>query len=149
MKAEILKTELENEQYADLIDLQDYQAIADQLNHQPMTLNPLPQGRVWKCPEMLDLFGALTPGEALELYKIPNLVSDIRLSVDLKSKDNLMAYLMIVQGLISPESAGKIQSLLEATEDDPGYQQYIKSESRAQQLGIYPVSSFEVQGALN
>ena len=60
-----------------------------------------------------------------------------------------MAYLMIVQGLISPESAGKIQALLEATEDDPGYQQYIKSESRAQQLGIYPVSSFEVQGALN
>lgn len=149
MKAEILKTELENEQYADLIGLQDYQAIADQLNYQPMTLNPLPQGRVWKCPEMLDLFGALTPGEALELYKIPNLVSDIRLSVDLKSKDNLMAYLMIVQGLISPESAGKIQALLEATEDDLGYQQYIKSESRAQQLGIYPVSSFEVQGALN
>jgi hypothetical protein len=149
MKNEILKTELQNEQYADLVDSQDYQAIANQLNYQPLILNPLPQGKVWKCPEMLDLFGALTPGEALELYKIPNLVSDIRLSVDLRSKDNLMAYLMIVQGLISAESASKIQVLLEATEDDPGYQQYIKGESRSQQLGIYPVSSFEVQGVLN
>ena len=149
MKTKILKTELQNEEYANLINLQDYEGIAFKLNYQPLVLNSSLPNKVWKSPKLLDFFNTLSLSEVLELYKIPNLISDIRTSVDSKNKDNLIAYLQIVQTLISKESADKIQLILEQTENDPEYQQYIKGDSRAQQLGIYPVSSSDVQGALN
>lgn len=148
-KTEILQQELTNPFYQQMVTEQDYPGIAMILNSNPVSPNPVPQGNVWKCPTILELFGAITPTEAIELYKIPGLVADIRTSIDLKSQTNLEAYFSIIQSLVSAESQTSLQTLLTATEPDPNYRDFILGLSKAEELGIYPVSEIDVQGALN
>lgn len=148
-KIEILRVELAKPEYDDLVAAQNYPAIAQLLNNKPLIPNPTPQETVWKCPTILELFGAITPTEAVELYKIPGLIADIRTSIDLRNKPNLEAYFSMVQSLVSPTSATNLQALLNATELDHSYQSQILGVSRAEELGIYPVSEVDVQGALN
>lgn len=148
-KTEILKTELAKPEYQELVALQNYPAIAQLLNNRQIAPNPTPQSDVWKCPTILEVFAAITPTEAIELYKIPGLVADIRMSLDSKNQANLEAYFLMVQSLISTESQANLQTLLTATEPDPKYQSQILEQSKAEELGIYPVSEIDVQGALN
>lgn len=150
-KIEILKTELAKPEYAELVNVeqQNYPAIAQLLNNKPSIPNPVPQEAVWKCPTILELFGAITPTEAIELYKIPWLVADIRTSIDLKNQANLQAYFLMIQALVSAESQANLQALLTATQLDPSYQSQIPGQSKAEELGIYPVNEIDVQGALN
>ena len=150
-KIEILKTELTKPEYADLVnvDHQNYPAISQLLNNRPLIPNPAEQQTVWKCPTILQLFAAITPSEAIELYKIPGLISDIRTSIDLKNQANLQAYFLMVEGLVGAGSQANLQALLNDVEPDPNYQLQISGQSRADELGIYPVSDIDVQGALN
>lgn len=148
-KIEILQQELKSSFYQQMVESQDYPGIAMLLNSNPVDPNPEPQSEVWKCPQILELFAAITPTEAIELYKIPNLVADIRISIDLKNQANLEAYFLIVQSLVSAESQANLQTLLTATQPDPNYRNFITRQSRAEELGIYPVSEIDVQGALN
>ncbi|QLE42269.1 hypothetical protein FD723_18795 [Nostoc sp. C052] len=146
---EILKSELAKSEYTALVQSQDYPAIASLLNKKPLIPNPVGQITVDKLPTILELFAAITPAEAIEIYKIPGLVADIRVAADSKNKASLQAYLVIVSGLLSQQSKDAVQILLNQTQLDPNYQSQIPGQSKAEQLGVYPVSPSQVQEALN
>lgn len=145
----ILKTELQKSTYADLIVQQNYPAIASILNNAPLIPNPLQQSMIWNCPSILELFAAITPNEALQIYQIPNFVADIRMAIDQSAKDSLFAYLEMAKTLISETSRNKLENLLGMEQPDPNYQPQILGRSIAETLGIYPVSESEIQEALN
>lgn len=146
---QIIKTELTNPSYASLITVQDYVGIANLLNQIPLIPNPVAQATVDKLPGILDLFGAIAPAEAVEIYKIPGLVQDIRTATETSNKAALQAYFVIASTLLSQQSQTAVQTLLNQTQPDPNYQSQISGQSRAEQLGIYPVSPSQIQEALN
>lgn len=150
-KIEILRQELAKPEYQELVNVeqQDYSAIAQLLNNRPIIPNPVPQENVWKCPQILELFAAITPQEGIELYKIPNLVEDIRTAINERKRESLNAYFSMVQSLVRPASVSNLQALLNQEISDSNYQQNILGLSKAQELNIYPVSEIDVQGALN
>lgn len=141
----IIKSELEKPDYADLVKAQDYQGIADNLNDRPLIPNPVPQSHVDKLPTILELFGAIAPAEAIEIYKLPGLVSDIRTAAETKDKAALLAYLTIVSSLLSQKSKDAIAALLAQTELDPSYQSQVSAQSIAETLGIDPVTPGQIQ----
>ncbi|MBN3946424.1 MAG: hypothetical protein HWQ38_08000 [Nostoc sp. NMS7] len=144
----IIKTELAKTDYTDLVKAKDYQGIADNLNNRPLIPNPVPQATVDKIPTILELFGAIAPAEAIEIYKLPGLVADIRTAAETKNKAALQAYLAIVSSLLSQQSKDAITALLAQTQLDPSYQPQITSLSTAEKLGIYPVIPAQIQSAI-
>jgi hypothetical protein len=148
-RIEIIKEELTKEQYALLVEDQDYPVIANQLNEKPLIPNPTPQATVPKIPAILELFGAIAPVEAIEIYKIPGLVGDIRTAAETRNKAALEAYFTIVSGLLSEKSKTAITALLNQTQLDPNYRAQINGQSKAELLQIYPVTASQVQEALN
>jgi len=145
----ILKTELANSQYQALVQAQDYPGLASQLNNRPLIANPTPQTAIPKIPGILDLFNAVTPAEAISIYQIPGLVQDIRNAITNGTLQDLQAYLTIAGGMLSANSKTAVSALLAQTQPDPNYQTQISSPSRAEVLGIYPVTPAQVQEALN
>ncbi|MHC5939257.1 hypothetical protein [Nostoc sp.] len=89
-----------------------------------MIPNPVPQTTVDKIPTILELFGAIA-AQAIEIYKLPGLVADIRTATETKNKPSLEAYLAIVSSLLSQQSSYAIAALLAQTELDPSYQSQI------------------------
>jgi hypothetical protein len=146
---EIIKTELANPSYVSLIAAQDYLGIANLLNQKPLIPNPVTQATVAKLPGILDLFGAIAPAEAVEIYKIPELVGDIRSATQIGDKAALQAYFVIASSLLSQQSQTAVTTLLNQTQLDPNYQSQIPGQSKAEQLGIYPVTPSQIQEALN
>jgi hypothetical protein len=149
MKIDIIAQELEKPEYSSLAAAQDYPGLSQQLNQKPLINNPTPQADIPKPITILELFNCVTPQEGLEIYKIPNLKPDIDHAIANSLRQNLAALLAIVSQLISEESSGKIQALLSEEIPDPSYQPQISGQSRAEELGIYPVTNEDIQSALN
>ncbi len=146
---DILITELENEQYEDLVTAQNYPAIAAQLNLRPLIDNPLPQQDIPKQLTLVDLFQAITPEEAVETFKIPGLLDRIETVVNANDRVNIIILFAIVKTFISQNSQNNLTDLLAETEPDPSWQAQIIGTSRAEELGIHPVNEMQVQSALN
>lgn len=147
-----LRTELAKEDYASLVSSQDYVAIASLLNELPLVDNPTPRQQVPLVPSIDELYRAITPSEAVDVYKqLPTLLSDIRNALIARNTLFLESYFAIssASGLISNESLGKVQALLVRTQPDPTYQAKVPGDSIAHTLGIFPVTSSQVQEALN
>jgi hypothetical protein len=148
-RIEIIKQELEKPEYADLVTAQNYPAIALLMNAKPSISNPEPQQNIPKPLNILSLWQQITPQEALEVYKIPDLKSNIENAVDLNKRDSLEALIAIASLLVSEESKNKINALLAETIPDPNYKPFIEGQSIAQELGLELVFDFEIQAALN
>lgn len=146
---EILKTELASNQYQSLVVAQNYQAIANQLNNRPLIANTATQQTVPLIPSIENVYAAITPEEALTLYQIPGLVDGIKQAITLASLPDLQIYFAIASTKLSTQSQINVQALLAKTQLDPNYQSQVPGQSRADQLGIYPVNSAQVQAALN
>ncbi len=146
---DILRTELENEQYEDLVTAQNYPAIATQLNFRPLIDNPVPQEQIPKQLTLVDLFQSITPQEAVETFKIPGLLDRIELVINANDRVNIAILFEIVKTYISQISQSNLTDLLAQTEPDPNWQAQILRTSRAEELGIYPVNEMQVQSALN
>jgi hypothetical protein len=149
MKIDIIAQELEKSEYTNLVAAQDYPGLAQQLNQKPLIDNPTSQADIPKPITILELFNCVTHQEGLEIYKIPNLKPDIDHAIANNLRQNLAALLAIVSQLISEESSGKIQALLSDEIPDPSYQSQVLGQSRAEELGIYPVTNEDIQSALN
>jgi hypothetical protein len=127
---------------------QDYPAIAAALNARPMIENPTARQIVPKTFTINDVFHAITPVEALELYKIPNFRQDVERALAQHDMTGIQNYMMIASSLLSPESLGKLGTLMVATEDDPNWQATIAGDSIAMVNGWGRVTEHDVQAAL-
>jgi hypothetical protein len=56
---------------------------------------------------------------------------------------------LLAGGVLSQSSYDAIIAKLGETEPDPSYQSQIPGQSRAEDLGVYPVNASQVQEALN
>lgn len=119
------------------------------LNQKPLIPNPSAQITVDKLPSILELFGAIAPAEAIEIYKIPGLVQDIRTATQIGDKAALQAYFVIASSLLSQQSQNAVGTLLSQTQLDPNHQLQIPGQSKSEQLEIYPVTPSQIQEALN
>ena len=140
----ILQDELKKPEYADLT----YQAIANLLNEKPLIPNPVPPQQVQRFPNIIELLEAVTVQERVAITSIPTLFTTIQNAVRGRDAESLAACKLIADGLLSEESRGAIAPLLSQTEPDPNYQNQIQGQSKAELLGIYPVTAAQVQEVL-
>ncbi|MFN6560013.1 MAG: hypothetical protein RMY28_009415 [Nostoc sp. ChiSLP01] len=148
-KITILRTELELPEYGQLVAAQNYSAIANLLNNKPLIANPVPQEEIPKQLTLVNLFQAITPQEAVETFKIPGLLDRVESVVNANDRVNISILFEIVKTYISQDSKDNLTNLLSLTEPDPNWQSQVVGLSRAEQLGIYPITNSEVQEALN
>lgn len=146
-KIEIIKQELEKEEYKELIEKQDYPAIASYINNKPLTDNPLPVEKIPKPITLLELFERITPQEALGIYR-DGLKKDIENAVLSNNRTSLQLLFAIASLSLSPSSAVNVQNLLAQEVDDPNYSAQIKGQSIANLLSIDDVTDIEIQGIL-
>jgi hypothetical protein len=146
---DILKTELEAKQYADLVTAQNYPEIAALLNLKPLIDNPVPQQKVPKQLTLVDLFQAIAPKEALEIIKIPDFLNRVENSINSNDRISTGILLEVVKIFLSESSKSNLGNLLSLTIPDPNWQSQIPGISRSEELGIYPVNEMQVQSALN
>lgn len=128
---------------------QDYPAIAALLNATGTMPNPDAQGNVPRRLGMLDLYAAIQPAEALQIYQLSALKDDVETVLRANDRTAMAALLSIVAGLLSVESQAAIGGLLEATEKDPDWQATVSTPSRAAVLGWLPITAAQVQDADN
>jgi hypothetical protein len=151
-KIERLTQELQLSQYQELVQSQNYPAIAQLLNNRPLINNPEAQQTVLKRWHLTELFVAAqtSPQEAGAIYQA-GLKQDIEFSLNNNLRENLSALLSIAtaMNLLSSQSANNIQNCLNQTELDPTYKAQIQGVSRAEELNIYPVYDYDIQAALN
>lgn len=148
-RIEIIKQELEKPEYLDLMEKQDYPALANMLNQKSTISNPEPQVQIPKPITTIDLWQRITPQEGLEIYKISKLKADIDAAIASNNRTSLAALFAITSQLISQTSKEKIESLLAETIPDPNYKSEIEGESIAEKLGLELVREDEIQSALN
>jgi hypothetical protein len=147
---DILKTELNSIEYADLVKSQNYPAIADLLNNRPSIPNPVPQANVPKILTIEEAVTLVTPQEAFAISetrtydRVLSAVQQRNLTWITGNTQTLLA-----GGVLSQSSYDAIIARLEEAEPDPSYQSQIPGQSRAEVLGIYPVAPSRVQEALN
>jgi hypothetical protein len=149
-RIEILKTELIKEEYTPLIESQSYDSIANILNERLLIPNPTPQTEVSKIPTIESIAGLVTPQERFAIAetrtydRILDAVRQNRIDWIIANLQTLLG-----GGVISQNSYDAIITVLEETELDPNYQPQIPGQSKAESLGIYPVTASQVQEALN
>lgn len=149
-RIEVLKTELANPDYADLVAEQNYPAIANLLNNRPSIPNPTPQADVPKIPTIEEVVTLVTRQEAFAISetrtydRVLDALRQRNLAWIIGNTETLLA-----GGILSQSSYDAIIAKLEETELDPNYQSQIPGQSRAEVLGIYPVADSQVQEALN
>lgn len=148
-RIEIIKQELKDSKYLQLVKLQNYPALTSALNHKPLITNPQPQKEISEPITMMKLWMNITPQEGLELYRIPGLKNDVEEAIASNNRAGLMALVAIAAQIISEASAKKIQTLLAETMLDPNYKTQVEGESIAEQLGLEFVEEAEIQFALN
>jgi hypothetical protein len=147
---DILKTELNSIEYADLVKSQNYPAIADLLNNRPSIPNPVPQANVPKIPTIEEVITLVKPQE---VFAISETKTYDRVLDALRQKNLTLiignTQTLLAGGVLSQSSYDAIIAKLEETEPDPSYQSQIPGQSRAEDLGVYPVNASQVQEALN
>ena len=149
-RIEILRTELANTEYADLVTAQNYPAIANLLNNRPLIANPDTQTEVPKIPTIEEVATLVSPQEAFAVSetktydRVLDALQQRNLTWIIGNTQTLLA-----GGVLSQSSYDAIIAKLEETEPDPSYQSQIPGQSRAEDLGVYPVSASQVQEALN
>lgn len=127
---------------------QDYPAIAAALNARPQVENPAERQRTPKAFTINDVFQAITPVEALDLYKIPNFRQDVERALVQNDRVGIQNYMLIASGLLSAESQLALGALLVAEEDDPTWQATVAGDSLAMERGWGRVTEHDVQAAL-
>lgn len=127
---------------------QDYPAIAAALNARPMVENKNERKKTQKIFTINDVFQAIAPGEALELYKIPGFRQDVERALAQNDRIGLQNYMMIASSLLSVESQLALGALLSAEEDDPNWQPFVVGDSLAMAQGWGRVVEHDVQAAL-
>lgn len=152
MKLEILKQELAKPEYASLVNVeqQNYPAIAALLNNKPLIPNPIPQQQVPKQVTIEDVVGLVTSQERFVIAETKTY--DRILDAARQNRFDWMLgnlQTLLSGGVISQGSYDAIVAKFQETELDPNYQPQILGQSKAEELGIYPVSEIDVQGALN
>lgn len=149
-RIEILQAELANTEYAGLVQSQNYPAIANQLNNRPLIVNPVTQTNVPKIPTIEEVVTLVTPQETFAISetrtydRVLDALRQRNLTWIIGNTQTLLA-----GGVLSQSSYDAIIARLQETEPDPNYQSEIPGQSRAEVLGIYPVTSSQVQEALN
>lgn len=147
-KFELIKTELKKPEYLELVEAQNYPAIAVLLNQQPLKPNPKPQEKIPKPITLIDLFQQITPLEALEINKIPGMVDRLENVTEKNDRIKLQALFKTIQVLLGVDSQNKIQALMQQTILDPNYEAQIRVQSRAEELGIGLVTNEDIQACL-
>ncbi len=127
---------------------QDYPAIAAALNARPQVENPSDRQKTPKAFTINDVFQAITPVEALDLYKIPGFRQDVERALAQNDRVGLQNYMMIASSLLSVESQVSLGALLSAEEDDPSWQATVTGDSIAMAQGWGRVTEHDVQAAL-
>lgn len=146
-KFNIIKEELKKEEYKELIERQDYSAIANYINNKPLIDNPISVEKVPKPITLSELFECITPQEALEIYK-NGLKKDIEDATLTNNRTSLQLLFAISNISLSSNSAANVQNLLTQEIDDPNYLSQIKGQSIANLLNISDVVDAEIQGIL-
>lgn len=152
MNYEILKTEITQDEYADLRDAQDYEGIAAALNLISLVDNPV---RQTNTPKRLTLGGifstiaATTPADVAKLALIPGWIVDrAEEAINANDRESMANYLAIAGSQLSAGSKAALAALLAEVEPDPSWQAYIAGQSVAQSLGLGVVTSSDVQRVL-
>lgn len=127
---------------------QDYPAIAAALNARPQVDNPVGRQKTPRGFTINDVFQAITPVEALDLYKIPGFRQDVERALAQNDRVGLQNYMMIASSLLSVESQVSLGALLSAEEDDPSWQATVTGDSIAMAQGWGRVTEHDVQAAL-
>ena len=127
---------------------QNYPAIAGVLNARPWRENPVMRTKTLKRRTINEIFQAITPAEALELYKIPNFRADVERALASGDEVGLQNYLMIASSLLSVGSLAALGELLQETEDDPTWTETMAGDSIAMERGWGRGTEHDVQAAL-
>lgn len=149
-KIDTLKVELAKPEYGDLVATQNYSGIAQLLNNKPLIPNSVPQQQLPKTVTIENVIGLVTPQERFAISetrtydRMLDAANQGRFDWVLGNLETLLG-----GGVISQGSYDGIVAKFQETELDPNYQTQILGQSKAEELGIYPVSEIDVQGALN
>jgi len=127
----------------------DYESIASLLNYRAETINPDSITSIPKHVSIYDLLDVMEPTEALDIYRIPGLKTDIETAISMDNRDALVSVLQVAASILSDNTIRKIQAILAEKEDDPSYSNTVKLCSRAEQVGLAPVNPSDVQTALH
>lgn len=150
-KLEKITQELQAPEYAELVEKQDYPAIASKLNQKPLIDNPEPQATVPKMLTTKDadiLFELLSEEEAQAIAMFPNMLERLTSSFSQNDRRMILQSYKIIKSKLTPENQAAIENYLNQTEPDPNYQPQIQGQSRAEVLGI-SVDEHDIQAALN
>ena len=125
----------------------DYTQCANLLNMKPTLPNPEQQKTVSSPPDRADILSCLTPAEILKLYTMPTLLEDVAWSIHAgtRERDPLVSAFASMLGAGSKKS---FESLLNQTQADPAYKEFIDGKSRAEELGLPFIKAADVQNAL-
>lgn len=152
-KIEILAQELANSEYAEIVATQNYPAIAQLLNQNPLINNPTPQGVIPKPLSLLTLLDAVTQAELLSIKDVLGSFDGLGEIARTNDRPRLIGTLALIRKALgesfSQSSTNNIQALINETIPDPNYQSQIPGQSRAEELNIYPIDEHDVQAALN
>jgi hypothetical protein len=147
---EIIKEELTKEEYALLVESQDYSAIAGLLNQKPLVPNLTPQAEVPRLPTIESIAALVTNEERFaiaETRTYDRILDAVRQNRIDWITGNLQT--LLGGGILSQNSYDAIALKLQETQLDPSYQIQIQGQSKAELLGVYPVTASQVQEALN
>lgn len=132
----VLKTELQNARYAELLALQDYEAIAALLNDRPTVDNPVAQPDRAKRFTWATFLALLTVAERLALYTdYGNFAGDLRRTLEQDDRVEMIALWTAIKTVMLPATVTKVETAFAASEPDPTWSATIPGESIAMAHG--------------
>ncbi len=152
MNDDVLKSEIENDPaslgYAPYVLQQNYPAIAALLNAVPQIPNPVPQGTIPKRFKLYDLLDKVTQAEALEVIKLPGLLTYLDSALGANDRTTTNKLLGYIASMFSAATKTAVATLLAQTEADPDWKATIAGTSRAASIGLSVVRDMDVQRVL-
>lgn len=145
----VLKTELRDARYTDLLALQDYEAIAAVLNDRPMIANPVPRPNVRLAFTWGTFIDLLAEAEVLGLYQYGALAADLRQALEMDNRTELLALWRAAKTKLTAATIAKVEAEFGKTRPDPNWTATVPGDSLATALGLPRVEARDVQAISN
>ena len=142
-----LRTELSDASYAADLDAQNYQDIADTLNHREPVANPVDQTQTPVRFTWETFLALLSPAEILGLYGYGDLAADLKNALQSNDRTVLNSLWRALKSVMPAQTITDIEAAFAATEPDPSWRANILQPSVAATLGLGTVTARDVQAA--
>ncbi len=142
-----LTTELDDAAYTDLLTQRQYSVVAGLLNARATVPNPEAQEETPVTFTWGMFMSLLVPSDILVMYAYAHLADDLREALESDDRPIMFAIWAGLRTVLEPGSVSDVVAAFGDTEPDPNWPPTIFEPSRAQVLGLSPVSAQDAETA--